>query len=51
MEECEMPNNFAQEAQDIVHRNLDSVHYFVEFGSPLEKAIAEIFLEAAGKKE
>jgi hypothetical protein len=28
-----MPNNFAQEAQDIVRKNPDSVHYFLKFGT------------------
>jgi len=45
-----MPNNFAQEAQEIVRRNPEGVYYYKKFGNPIEKAIAEVFLEAAIEK-
>ena len=45
-----MPNNFAQEAQEIVRRNPEGVYYYKKFGNPIEKAIAEVFLEAAVEK-
>lgn len=45
-----MSNNFVQEAQDIVCRNPEGVYYYKKFGNPIEKAIAEVFLEAAVEK-
>lgn len=43
-----MNQNFQREASDFIRRNMDSAQYFAKHGSPLDKAIAQIFLEAAG---
>jgi hypothetical protein len=43
-----MNATFQSEAREFIRRNPDSVQYLVKHGIPLEKAIAETFLETAG---
>ncbi len=45
-----MTSKFKKEAQQLVQICRESIDYFVRFGTPFEKAIAQVFLEAAEVK-
>lgn len=38
------------EAVSLVQRHKDSIDYFIKFGSPIEKAMAQVVLEVAGEQ-
>lgn len=44
-----MNSTTQQQAAELVNKHRDSIDYFLKFGSSIEKAMAQVILEAAGE--